>query len=124
MQVDNTAVDLTLMTDLEINDDSVAYRALYDYLIEWAKVGDLKEIRFTQDGGDPLLYAWRVERNNLRVLDSVFLFDSATDLDPDVTIALPQSWPLSVIINGGKTRGQLINIRADFGLTSFVVVFL
>lgn len=123
LEVKNTILDLTLISDLEINDHSPPFRVLYDHLIAWAQIGQMKDIRFIQDGGDPLLYAWRAERKNLRVLDSVFTFDSTTDLNPEVTIALPSSWPLSVMQSGAGTRAQLIKIRADYGLTSFSVVF-
>lgn len=123
VHIHDNFLEMTIITVEEINDDSPPVRALYEYLKTWANTGDMKEVTFTRDGGNPLLYAWRAERKNLRVLDSTFLFDDASDLDPDITIALPQSWPLSVIQNGAASRQQLISIRALVGIVSFVVVF-
>jgi hypothetical protein len=125
MEIKNAVVDLTLVTDRkEIHDDTPIFRQLYNALTAWAASSDMKEISFVRDGGDPLLYAWRAERNDGRVLDSTMLFDSDEDDNPDLTISLPASWPLSVIEEGGPTRSLLIGIRAACGLVSFEVTFL
>lgn len=124
LKVQNGVVDLTLNTVTEIHDDSPAYRSLYEVMTAWATVGAMKQIWFIRDLSDPLEYAWRAERTDLTVLDSVFMFDDAEDLDPEITIALPIAWPLSVIQAGAGTRAQIIQIRADYGLISFTVDFL
>ena len=124
VKIDNTFLDMDLVPVNEINDDDERIRSLYQLLKTWSNMGDMKDITFVQDVGDPLLYAWRAERKNGRVLNATLLFDSDTDLDPDLTIDLPQPWPLSVIRNGEPTREQLIAIRAGVGIVSFSVTFL
>lgn len=123
LQVKNTVLDLTLASDIEVNDDTEAYRSLYRAITAWSETYLIEEITFIQDVGNPLLFEWMAKRRNGRKLVSAFLFDSALDLDPDVTISLPLSWPLSVIVNGEMSRRRLLKIRADFGLTSFSVNF-
>lgn len=123
VEIKNTALDLTLMTERWIGATDPSVLLLHQFLLEWGAMGEMSEITFTQDGGNPLLYAWRAERKNLRVLDSTFLFADDLDIDPELTISLVQSWPKSVIEKGGGTRNQLIAIRALVGIESFSVVF-
>lgn len=124
IEISNTLLILSLVTVEELNDDSEPFRSLYNHLKAWNQTSQIKEINFTQDEGNPLLYTWKAERTNARILNSTFTFDSDTDLDPDLTIDLDPSWPLSVMIRGGPTRQQLIGIRAKFGLISFTVEFI
>ncbi len=123
VEIKNTALDLTLTTDDWIGATDASVLLLHQFLLEWGALGEMKDIRFTRDVGNPLLYVWRAERKVLTVVDSTFLFDDASDLDPELTISLTQPWPKSVIEKGASTRNQLIAIRALVGLKSFTVVF-
>jgi hypothetical protein len=123
LKLENTVLNLELQTDKEINDDSKAFRALYQYLTSWGAYGQLKEINFTRDAIDPFLYEWRAERKAGGVLLSAMTFASGEDVDPEATISLTTPWPLSVMIGGTPTRAQLMNIRASHGLISFTCEF-
>ena len=123
LEVKDPVLDLTLVSDRKLSDESVPFRGLYEALESWARVGGIKQITFIQDGGDPFLFVWRSERVDLTVLDSTFQFDSETDLNPGLTISLVQAWPYGVIIGGEATRRRLIRLRADYGLTWFSVSF-
>ena len=123
VEIKNTALEMTLFTDAWIGATNDNILLLHRFLLAWGQVGNMKDVTFIRDGGNPLLYVWRAERKNLRVLDSTFLFDDADDIDPELTISLVQSWPKSVIENGAPTRNQLIAIRALVGVESFSVVF-
>jgi hypothetical protein len=124
LEIQNTVLDLTLITDQEINDDTPAFRDLYEYLVAWAKVADLKSVSMIQDGVDPLLYAWRAENNSLVVYDSTILFSDAVDLNPMVTISLPIAWPYTSIAERAEAIFQLLKMRVEFGIVSLTVDFL
>lgn len=123
VEIKNTALELTLVTDDWLGATDPSVLLLHQFLLEWGQRGEMKDITFIRDAGNPLLFAWRAERKNLRVLDSTFSFDGAPDLDPELTVSLTQPWPMSVMETGAKTRHQLIAIRAVAGVSSFHVVF-
>jgi hypothetical protein len=123
VEIKNTAIDMTLVTDGWIGATDQAVLSLHQALLEWGEIGEMKDIAFTRDVGNPLLFTWRAERKNLTILDSTFLFDDEVDLDPDLTISLVQGWPLSVIQKGNGARTQLIQIRALVDIVSLHVTF-
>lgn len=124
LEIKNTIMDLTLVTDLEVNDDTGPFRSLYGFLKDWAATALIKEITVIQDGGDPTLYDYKVERVNTDQFIQTLQFTAPDDLDPIVTAILTPGWRLSVLAFESPIRAQLITLRATFGLVSFTVVFL
>lgn len=124
IEIHNTVMEMLLTTDREINADAPVVLSLYQSLKEFEESAGVKDIRFTQDIGDPNLYAYRVELKDLRISDITVLFSGPQDMNPLVTINIPVAWELTILAS--VVRGlanQLIDIHTTVGIESFVVVF-
>lgn len=124
IEIHNTIMEMLLTTDQELNADAPVVLSLYQSLKEFEESAAVKDIRFTQDIGDPNLYAYRVELKDLRISDITVLFSGPQDLNPLVTINIPVAWELTILAS--VVRGlanQLIDIHTTVGIESFVVVF-
>ena len=123
VEINNTIMEMLLVTEAELKANDPSVLLLYQFLQNWQETGLISEITMTQDGGDPNLYAYRVERKDTTTFDQTLLFTAVDDIDPIVTVDLDPGWRLSVLAYEPPIRKQIIEIRSCCDLLSFNVEF-
>jgi len=122
--INDTLLEMTLRTRDKLNADAKPIGLLYQSLRKWDGLGEIKEITFRPDVGNPNLFHYQIENELGDMIHTTFLMASETDTDPMLTISIDPAWKMSVVAFGGAVRKQLLEIRALFGIEDFVVVFI
>ena len=104
LTIQDQLLDLNLETEDGINQDSTAILRLYDALRNWEALGNIAEITLQQDGGNPLLYSYTVERKNTDEILSTWVLADEEDTDPMVTIICTPAWSAEVLEAGDLIR--------------------
>lgn len=124
IKIHNTILEMDLVTQGEINANAPAILSLYEALTQFGTLANVSETRFIQDVSNPDLYSYDVQRKDTLTFASTLLFDSAQDIDPDISFSVPVAWPASELTFAVQPLARiLMDLRAAVMIESLIVIF-
>lgn len=124
VEINDPLLEMLIVPVVEMKADDPIVQAMYESLKGFGALAAVSEITFIQDVGDPLLYTFQVELKDMRLATLTMLFSGPEDRLPLAAVDIPVRWDwqaLGIIVR--RLANQLIDMRVNFGLESFRVVF-